>query len=146
MEDNIPQDKDSTRRGEFPAFHGYGASGNANGQIVYVNYGSPADHARLKEMGISVEGRIVLVRQYRHGYGGITLGLPAGALEPSDMDPAAGGVRELLEETGYASDDVRVVGTISPNAATHSNRLHVILAVNAYFLSRQLTIQQKLLR
>ena len=48
MEDNVPQDKDSTARGQFPAFHGYGASGTANGQIIYVNYGSPADHERLK--------------------------------------------------------------------------------------------------
>ena len=70
MEDNVPQDKDSTSRGQFPAFHGYGASGKANGQIVYVNYGSPADHQRLKEMGLSVEGKIALVR-----YGGAFRGL-----------------------------------------------------------------------
>jgi N-acetylated-alpha-linked acidic dipeptidase len=63
-------DKDSTQTGMFPAFHGYGASGKAEGQVVYVNYGSPADFARLETMGVSVEGRIALVR-----YGGLFRGL-----------------------------------------------------------------------
>lgn len=70
VEDNYPQDKDSTMRGQFPAFHGYGASGKANGQIIFVNYGSPADHERLKSMGLSVEGKIALVK-----YGGAFRGL-----------------------------------------------------------------------
>ena len=70
IEDSYPQDKDSTMRGEFPAFHGYGASGNANGQLVYVNYGAPADYERLKAMGVSVDGRVALVR-----YGGPFRGL-----------------------------------------------------------------------
>ncbi|HET9370121.1 MAG TPA: M28 family metallopeptidase [Vicinamibacterales bacterium] len=70
IEDAYAEDKDSTPRGMFPAFHGYGASGRASGQVIYVNYGSPADHARLKDMGLSVEGKIVLVR-----YGGAFRGL-----------------------------------------------------------------------
>lgn len=63
-------DKDSTPRGMFPAFHGYGASGRAAGAVVYVNYGTPADYARLHGLGISVEGRIVLAR-----YGAVFRGL-----------------------------------------------------------------------
>lgn len=70
VEDSYPQDKDSTTLGEFPAFHGYGASGTASGQVVYVNYGAPADYSRLASMGLSVEGRIVLAR-----YGGPFRGL-----------------------------------------------------------------------
>jgi hypothetical protein len=61
-EDPYDVDKDSTQDGMFPAFHGYGASGKAEGQVVYVNYGVPADFARLESMGISVEGKIVLAR------------------------------------------------------------------------------------
>jgi N-acetylated-alpha-linked acidic dipeptidase len=69
-EDIYDVDKDSSPSGMFPAFHGYGASGKAEGQVVYVNYGSPADFERLKGMGISVEGKITLVR-----YGGAFRGL-----------------------------------------------------------------------
>ncbi|HXG72034.1 MAG TPA: hypothetical protein VNJ04_15600, partial [Gemmatimonadaceae bacterium] len=60
-EDAYDVDKDSTQEGMFPAFHGYGASGRADGQVVYVNYGSPGDFAALTAMGISVEGKIALV-------------------------------------------------------------------------------------
>src|SRR5688572_24325343 len=63
-------DKDSTMDGMFPAFHGYGASGTAEGQVVYVNYGTPADYARLSGLGISVEGKIALAR-----YGAVFRGL-----------------------------------------------------------------------
>jgi N-acetylated-alpha-linked acidic dipeptidase len=61
-EDAYDVDKDSTPEGMFPAFHGYGASGKATGQVVYVNYGVPADFERLESMGISVAGKIVLAR------------------------------------------------------------------------------------
>ena len=40
VEDVYSRDKDSSPQGQFPAFHGYGASGKASGQIVYVNYGA----------------------------------------------------------------------------------------------------------
>jgi N-acetylated-alpha-linked acidic dipeptidase len=56
--------------GMFPAFHGYGASGQAEGEIVYVNYGTPADYTRLSAMGIAVDGKIALVR-----YGAVFRGL-----------------------------------------------------------------------
>ncbi len=69
-EDALPEDKDSTREGLFPAFHGYGASGTARGQVVYVNYGTPADYVQLGGLGISVSGRIVLAR-----YGQVFRGL-----------------------------------------------------------------------
>jgi N-acetylated-alpha-linked acidic dipeptidase len=36
-EDPYEVDKDSSTEGMFPAFHGYGASGRAEGQVVYVN-------------------------------------------------------------------------------------------------------------
>jgi len=55
-------DKDSASLGMFPAFHGYGASGKAEGPVLYVNYGTREDFEALKGMGLSPEGRIVLVR------------------------------------------------------------------------------------
>jgi len=64
-EDAYDVDKDSSTTGMFPAFHGYGASGKVEGEVVYVNYGSPADFERLRRLGISVEGKVTLVR-----YGG----------------------------------------------------------------------------
>lgn len=40
----------------------YSASGTATGQIVYVNYGLPADYAELATLGVSLKGKIALAR------------------------------------------------------------------------------------
>jgi len=106
-EDNIPQDKDSASRGQFPAFHGYGASGQANGQIVYVNYGSPADHERLKGMGISVEGKIALVR-----YGGAFRGLKVK--EAQDHGALGVLIYSDPEDDGYMRGDIYPDGPMRP--------------------------------
>ena len=58
----IATDKDSASSAAFGAFNGYGVSGEASGQVVYVNYGRPEDYAALEKMGIDVKGKIVLVR------------------------------------------------------------------------------------
>ena len=107
MEDNVPQDKDSTSRGQFPAFHGYGASGKASGQIVYVNYGSPADHQRLKEMGLSVEGKIALVR-----YGGAFRGLKVK--EAQDRGALGVLIFSDPQDDGYMRGDVYPDGPMRP--------------------------------
>lgn len=63
-------DKDSASPDAFPAFHGYGVSGDVTGQVVYANFGRPEDFEALDKMGIEVKDRIVLVR-----YGAIFRGL-----------------------------------------------------------------------
>ena len=44
--------------------------GDATGEVVYVNYGMPADYDRLEKLGVSVKGKIVLAR-YGGGWRGI---------------------------------------------------------------------------
>lgn len=53
-------DKDSASSQAFGAFHGYGISGLASGQVVYVNYGRPEDFDALEKLGISVQDKVVL--------------------------------------------------------------------------------------
>ncbi|MGD9906070.1 MAG: M28 family peptidase [Vicinamibacterales bacterium] len=43
----------------------YSASGTASGQAVFVNYGLPADYARLKALGVSVRGHVAVARYGR---------------------------------------------------------------------------------
>ncbi|KAJ9688301.1 hypothetical protein PVL29_014143 [Vitis rotundifolia] len=45
-----------------PTFHAYAKSGTVAGPVVYVNYGRVEDYEVLKEMGVSVEGTVVLAR------------------------------------------------------------------------------------
>ena len=62
IEDPVTADKDSASPDAFPAFHGYGVSGDVVGQVVYANYGRLEDFAVLEKLGIDVKGKIVLVR------------------------------------------------------------------------------------
>jgi ADP-ribose pyrophosphatase len=55
-------------------------------------------------VAVTEDGRIICERQYKHGPRRCILSLPAGAIEEGE-DPLAAAQRELLEETGYASDE-----------------------------------------
>ena len=56
----LPEDPDSGD--QTPLYNAYSADGDVTGDVVYVNYGMPADFERLKQLGISVKGKIVLAR------------------------------------------------------------------------------------
>lgn len=109
-EDPYDVDKDSSADGMFPAFHGYGASGSAEGQVVYVNYGSPGDFAALEEMGISVDGKIALVR-----YGGAFRGLKVK--EAQDRGAAGVLIYSDPRDDGYGGGDVYPEGPMRPPSA-----------------------------
>ncbi len=56
--------------GVTPAFNGASPSGDVTAEVVYANYGTPADFQKLADLGVAVRGRIVLVR-YGANYRGI---------------------------------------------------------------------------
>ncbi len=47
---------------QLPTYNAYSKDGDVTGELVYVNYGAPADYDELDKMGISVKGKIVLAR------------------------------------------------------------------------------------
>ena len=55
-------DKKSQDSSVVPAFNAYSPSGNVTAQVVYANFGLPQDYKRLKDLGIDVAGKIVIVR------------------------------------------------------------------------------------
>jgi N-acetylated-alpha-linked acidic dipeptidase len=109
-EDPYDIDKDSTQDGMFPAFHGYGASGTAAGQVVYVNYGAPADFATLAGMGISVDGKIALVR-----YGGLFRGLKVK--EAQDRGALGVLIYSDPRDDGYMAGEMYPDGPMRPESA-----------------------------
>lgn len=80
---------------------------------------------------ITQEGEVVLIRQYRHGTEDFTLEIPGGMVDDTDPSPQVAGTREMLEESGYGSDDVVPLGWIHPNPAIQANRCHSFLARDA---------------
>ncbi|HEX6132412.1 MAG TPA: transferrin receptor-like dimerization domain-containing protein [Longimicrobiales bacterium] len=67
----VPGDPGSAvEQDRLPTYNAYSADGDVTAELVYVNYGVPADYEELERRGIDVRGRIVLAR-----YGGSWRGI-----------------------------------------------------------------------
>ena len=51
-------------------YNGMSPSGDAEAEVIYANYGTPADFDKLKQMNIDVRGKIVIVR-YGENFRGV---------------------------------------------------------------------------
>ena len=76
---------------------------------------------------LTSDGKVVMVRQYRHGAGEVTLEIPGGLVEEDDT-PATAAMRELVEETGYTAREVIPLGNVQPNPAIQNNRCYSFIA------------------
>lgn len=67
----LAEDTTSNQRSEIlPTYNAYSTDGDVTGDLVYVNYGVPADYEVLARNGIDVRGKIVIAR-----YGGSWRGI-----------------------------------------------------------------------
>jgi N-acetylated-alpha-linked acidic dipeptidase len=66
----VKGDRTSALEGALPPYNVYGADGDVTAPLVYVNYGMPDDYKELARYGISVKGKIVIVR-YGEGWRGL---------------------------------------------------------------------------
>lgn len=76
------------------------------------------------------DGRVLMLRSYKHGARRVGLTFPAGGIAPGE-DPLAAARRELLEETGYVSDDWTALGGFVVQANQRGNVCHMFHARNA---------------
>jgi ADP-ribose pyrophosphatase len=78
------------------------------------------------------DGRVLLVRQYRHAAGEILLELPAGTLDRAEdgatEEPASAARRELMEETGYDAADWQLLGRFFTAPGFATEEMHLYLA------------------
>jgi ADP-ribose pyrophosphatase len=76
---------------------------------------------------ITTDGYVVMIRQFRQGAACMTLEIPGGLVDAGE-DVAAAAGRELLEETGFRAGAVIALGSVFPNPALFSNRIHSFVA------------------
>jgi 8-oxo-dGTP pyrophosphatase MutT (NUDIX family) len=81
-------------------------------------------------IAVTPDQKVVLVRQFRAGSRRDSLETPGGLLDPGEEATAAG-IRELLEETGYAGDPPQLLGTVWPNPALLAMRIATVVVRNA---------------
>ncbi|HAV14549.1 MAG TPA: NUDIX hydrolase [Opitutae bacterium] len=77
----------------------------------------------------TVDGELILVRQFRWGSDALSWELPGGIVDEGE-DPVEAGLRELQEETGYVAESGKLIGHCSPNPAILNNTCQVIFADN----------------
>lgn len=99
----------SPRTGELHAFH-----------VVEVP-------TCVQVIPFTVDGRVVLVEQFRQGVQRVSLEFPAGVVEDGE-DPVDAAVRELEEETGYRAERAELLGDFDPDPAIQSNAIKIIVA------------------
>ena len=80
--------------------------------------------------------KIILVEQFRFGTGKVSLEIPAGVVDPGES-PFETARRELLEETGYCSENWKPVGRVESNPAFMNNECHFWLATDAIRTGKQ---------
>ena len=80
---------------------------------------------------VTEDNQVLLVRQYKHGIGRITIELPGGVIDEGENAPQEAAKRELLEETGYASEEIEALLEVSDNPTKDTNTIHFFLVRNA---------------
>jgi ADP-ribose pyrophosphatase len=81
-------------------------------------------------VAVTPDDQVVMVRQFRHGTGELSLE-PPGGLVKEGQAPEQSAREELEEETGYQAEVLEFLGWMHPMPAIFSNRFHVYLARNA---------------
>ncbi|HWJ35842.1 MAG TPA: M28 family metallopeptidase [Steroidobacteraceae bacterium] len=107
-----PVEGDSTSRqtqDELPPYNVYGADGDVTAELVYANQGMPDDYKELERRGLSVKGRIVIVR-YGGGWRGLKPKLAfehgaVGCLIYSDPRDDGYGSGDTYPRGGYRPPD-----------------------------------------
>jgi len=82
-------------------------------------------------MAFDNEGRVLIVRQYRHGSKKVCAELPSGVVDNSDLSPLDAAKRELLEETGCVAEGYEPIKSVYANPARQTNWVHCFVAYNA---------------
>jgi ADP-ribose pyrophosphatase len=88
-------------------------------------------HHWTNVIALTRDQKALMVTQYRHGSGEISLEIPGGAVDAKDSSPLEAARRELLEETGYQASQWYSLGQVRPNPAILDNKCHLFLAVGA---------------
>ncbi|NBB30245.1 transferrin receptor-like dimerization domain-containing protein [Cellulophaga sp. BC115SP] len=93
----------------LPTYNCFSADGDVTAELVYVNFGRPDDYEVLEKIGVSVKGKIVIVR-----YGGSWRGLkPKLAAEKGAVGCI---IYSDPKDDGYGQGDVYPKGPFRPEA------------------------------
>jgi len=79
-------------------------------------------------VAIDEEGRVLMIRQYRHPVAAMLWEIPAGLRDVPGEPLVQTAQRELLEEAGYRAGDWHVLADYLPSPGISSERVRIFLA------------------
>lgn len=97
-----------------------------NGKIIN-DYWQVTARSYVVVFAETTDGRVICLRQYRHGPRRVNLELVAGQIEDGE-DPLQAAQRELLEEAGYTSPQWTSLGPYVTSASQGSGTAHYFRA------------------
>ncbi len=103
----LKEDATSGQAGQLPVYNCWSADGDVTAELVFVNYGVPADYEMLERMGIDVKGKIVIAK-YGRSWRGIK---PKVAQEHGAIGCI---IYSDPKEDGYYQGDVYPKGPFRP--------------------------------
>lgn len=86
---------------------------------------------------ITPEGDVLLKKEYRYACQEDVIECPAGMFDADEKEPLTVAKRELLEETGYASDDWTYFGPTWESTSKLTNKMHLFMARNCKKVAAQ---------
>jgi len=105
--------------------------GNPSKRIVATHPGA------VSIIAVTKEGELVLVRQYRYPLGVETLEIPAGKIDADEL-PIDTAKRELEEETGYRTENIRLIGSHATEPGFTNVIIHQFLALDLHIFENRL--------
>ena len=91
--------------------------------------------AGIAVVPITPDGKIVFIKNYRHGIRGWGLEVPKGAVEIGETFEE-GAKRELMEETGFTCKELIPIGEYSESPAIFTGKLNCFIAEGCVFSGR----------
>lgn len=90
----------------------------------------------VNAVALTQEGKILMVRQYRHAAAIVSLEIPGGVIDGEEK-PEEAMRRELLEETGYRFDNIELMCSVYANPSTANNKTFCYLATGGVRVQEQ---------
>lgn len=97
-----------------------------NGTVISDFYTVSIQNAALI-VALTEDNELILVREYRYACKDVLTECPAGMVEDNEV-PLITAKRELLEETGYESDDWTYLGPTFESTSKLTNTMNLFLA------------------
>jgi ADP-ribose pyrophosphatase len=101
-----------------------------DGERIISNYYRIESPSYVMMFVVTIDQKVAIIEQYKHGIGQRVIELPAGYIEPGE-ESLISAQRELLEETGLETLDWLPLGSFAVDGNRGCGTSHAFLAWNA---------------